>query len=160
MVLLFFLAFVRALFLSEWFLQGSFLIWLVHFRAFSLVFSIAIVVSVFVLLSISPCSFFCLLLFGCCCECFCSTFHEAPLILNAFFWCVFFSYTFLCPALLVVLSWLAFPSVSLLFPIVSPVEWSSLKGRGPRWFTVWKTTCFTKMPLVCFLWVLLFRVFS
>ena len=24
------------------------------------------------------------------------------------------------------------------------MEWSSLKGRGPRWFTVRKTTCFTK----------------
>ena len=31
---------------------------------------------------------------------------------------------------------------------VSPVEWSSLKGRGPQWFTVRKTTCFTKKPLV------------
>ena len=28
------------------------------------------------------------------------------------------------------------------------MEWSSLKGRGPRWFTVRKTTCFTKMPPV------------
>ena len=27
---------------------------------------------------------------------------------------------------------------------ISPVEWSSLKGRGPRWFTVRKTTCFHK----------------
>ena len=35
-----------------------------------------------------------------------------------------------------------------LHTIVSPVEWSSLKGRSPRWFTVRKTTCFTKMPLV------------
>ena len=28
------------------------------------------------------------------------------------------------------------------------MEWSSLKGRGPRWFIVRKTTCFTKTPLV------------
>ena len=35
-----------------------------------------------------------------------------------------------------------------LHTVVSPVEWSSLKGRSPRWFTVRKTTCFTKMPLV------------
>ena len=33
-----------------------------------------------------------------------------------------------------------------LHTIVSSVEWSSLKGRGPRWFTVRKTTCFTKTP--------------
>ena len=31
-----------------------------------------------------------------------------------------------------------------LHAIVSPVEWSSLKGRGPRWFTVRKTIWFTK----------------
>ena len=36
-----------------------------------------------------------------------------------------------------------------LHTIVSPVEWSSLKGRGPRWFTVRKTTGFTKMPPNC-----------
>ena len=34
--------------------------------------------------------------------------------------------------------------------LFSPVEWSSLTGRGPRWFTVRKTTCFTKIWLhVC-----------
>ena len=33
-----------------------------------------------------------------------------------------------------------------LHTIVSSVEWSSLKGRGPWWFTVRKTTCFTEMP--------------
>ena len=32
-----------------------------------------------------------------------------------------------------------------LHAIVSSVEWSSLKGRGPRWITVRKTT-FTKTP--------------
>ena len=35
-----------------------------------------------------------------------------------------------------------------LHTILSPVEWSSLKGRSPQWFTVRKTTGFTKMPLV------------
>ena len=34
--------------------------------------------------------------------------------------------------------------------IVLLVEGSSLKGRSPCWFTVRKTTCFTKMPLVNF----------
>ena len=33
-----------------------------------------------------------------------------------------------------------------LHTIVSSVEWSSLKGRSPWWFTVRKTTCFTEMP--------------
>ena len=42
---------------------------------------------------------------------FCSAFDQAPLILNASFGG--FSYTFLYPALLVVLSCLAFPSVPL-----------------------------------------------
>ena len=99
-----------------------------------------------------------------------------------------FSYNFLYPALLVVLFWLAFPSVSLflvcflgvihmsqpvagwfhtqgvctykqlvnklkipgsLHTIVSLVEWNSFKGRSPQWFTVRKTTSFTKMPLKC-----------
>ena len=36
-----------------------------------------------------------------------------------------------------------------LHTVVSSVEWSSLKWRGPRWFTVRKTTCFTKTSLVC-----------
>ena len=44
---------------------------------------------------------------------FCPAFHKAPSILNASFG-VFFPYFFLYPALLVVLFWLAFPSVSLL----------------------------------------------
>ena len=33
--------------------------------------------------------------------------------------------------------------------LLSSVEWSSLKGKGPQWFTVRKTTCFTKMPHTC-----------
>ena len=33
-----------------------------------------------------------------------------------------------------------------LHTILSSVEWSSLKGRGPRWFTIRKVTCFTKTP--------------
>ena len=36
-----------------------------------------------------------------------------------------------------------------LHTIVSSVEWSSLKGRGPRWFTVRKMTCFKRMPHTC-----------
>ena len=36
-----------------------------------------------------------------------------------------------------------------LHTIVSSVEWSSLKGRGPRWPTLKRTTCFTNMPHVC-----------
>ena len=43
---------------------------------------------------------------------FCPAFHKAPLILNASFG-VFFPYTFLYPALFVVLFWLAFLNVSL-----------------------------------------------
>ena len=36
-----------------------------------------------------------------------------------------------------------------LHTIVSSVEWSSLKGRGPRWFTVRKTICFTRTSHTC-----------
>ena len=36
--------------------------------------------------------------------------------------------------------------------VVSSVEWSSLKGRGPRWFTVRTTTCFTKTPHILSVW--------
>ena len=50
----------------------------------------------------------------------CSAFHEAPLILSASFGGVF-SDTSLCPALVVVLFWLAFPSVSLLLVCFSGV---------------------------------------
>ena len=32
---------------------------------------------------------------------------------------------------------------------VSSVGWSSLKGRGPRWYTVRKTTCSTQTPHMC-----------
>ena len=32
--------------------------------------------------------------------------------------------------------------------LMSSAEWMSLKGRGPRWFTVRKTTCFLKTPRV------------
>ena len=35
-----------------------------------------------------------------------------------------------------------------LHTIVWLVEWSSLKGRSLWWFTIRKTSCFTKMPLV------------
>ena len=51
---------------------------------------------------------------------FCPAFHKAPLILNASSG-VFFPYIFLYPALLVVLFWLAFPSVSLLLVCFSGV---------------------------------------
>ena len=39
-------------------------------------------------------------------------------------------------------------SPGFLHTVVSPVDWSSLKGRILWWFTIRKTTCFTKMPLV------------
>ena len=70
---------------------------MLHFRAFSLAFSVSLLVFLF-----------------------CPVFHEAPLILNASFGCCF-SYTFLYPALFVVLFWLAFPSVPLLLVCFSGV---------------------------------------
>ena len=39
-----------------------------------------------------------------------------------------------------------------LHTIVSPVEWSSLKGRSPRWFTVRKTDLLYKDATCCNLW--------
>ena len=72
---------------------------MLHFMAFSLAFfRLAVIVIVFVLSSVSSGSFNS--------ECF--------------LWCVF-SYTFLYPALFVVLFWLAFPSVSLLLVSFSGV---------------------------------------
>ena len=174
MVLLFLLAFCRLCSFQTGFCRVPF-----QFECFILglflwpFFCLAVIVSVFVLSSVPSGSFNS--------ECF--------------LWCVF-SYTFLYPALFLVLFRLAFPNVSLLLvsflgvvymsqpvagwfhtqmltggkqaqdppgslhSIVSPVEWSSFKGTGPRRFTVWKTTCFTKMPLVCVLQVILFRAFS
>ena len=50
---------------------------------------------------------------------FCAAFHKAPLILNASFGDGGGGgYTFLCPAVLVVLFWLAFLSVSLFLLIL------------------------------------------
>ena len=65
----------------------------------------------------------------------CSAFHEAPLILNAsfgffHFFIIIFSYTFLYPALLLVLSYLAFPSVSLLLVCFSGVVHMSQPVAG------------------------------
>ena len=62
---------------------------------------------------------------------FCSAFHQAPLILNASLG-----------------EGEGGGHTGSLHTIVSLVEWSSLKGRILLWFTVRKTTCFTKMPLV------------
>ncbi len=60
---------------------------------------------------------------------FCPAFHQVPLILNASL-SVFFSYTFLYPALLVVLFWLAFPSVSLFLVCISGVVHMSQPVAG------------------------------
>ena len=84
---------------------------MLHFSAFPLAFfCVAIVVSVFL---------------------FCPPFHNAPLILNAAsFFLFLFAYTFLYPALLVVLFWLAFPSVSLLLVCFSGVVYMSQPVAG------------------------------
>ena len=59
---------------------------------------------------------------------FCPVFDQAPLILNASFG--EFSYSFLYPALFVVLFWLAFPSVSLLLVCFSGVVHMSQPVAG------------------------------
>ena len=60
---------------------------------------------------------------------FCPAFHQVPLILNASL-SVFFPYTFMYPALLVVLFWLAFPSVSLFLVCISGVVHMSQPVAG------------------------------
>ena len=62
---------------------------------------------------------------------FCPAFHKAPLILNASFGVLFFSFPYtLYPALLVVLFWLAFPRVSLLLVCFSGVVHMSQPVAG------------------------------